>query len=176
MSVKVLVAYVSPKGSTAGIAQAIGKELQSVGYEVDVVELKSVSSPVGYQAVVIGGPFYMGKITGDVAKFVGRYRDTLVKMPVAAFAVGVAPVNASPADLEKAREIFHKTLDPLKPVAEALFAGKIDLEKLSFVQKWMVNKVKAPVGDFRDWDAISQWAKELPGKFGGVRQAPQQTR
>ena len=32
MSARILVAYVSPKGSTAGIAQAIGKELESAGY------------------------------------------------------------------------------------------------------------------------------------------------
>ncbi|MBP1929459.1 menaquinone-dependent protoporphyrinogen oxidase [Methanolinea mesophila] len=162
----ILVAYVSPKGSTAGIAEAIGDELRLAGYRVDVTELKEVSSLESYQAVIIGGPFYMGKIVGDVKKFVGRFRDALGTLPVAAFAVGVAPVNATPADIEKAREIFHSTLDPVKPVAEALFAGKIDREKLSFVQKWMVEKVKAPIGDFRDWDAIAAWARELPGKFG----------
>jgi menaquinone-dependent protoporphyrinogen oxidase len=166
MPARILVTYVSPKGSTAGIAVAIGKELQAAGYRVDVIELKSVPSLAGYKAVVIGGPFYMGKIEGDVKKFVGTYRETLVKIPVAAFAVGVAPVNATPTDIEKAWEIFHKTLEPVVPVAEALFSGKIDLDKLSFIQKQMVSMVKAPVGDFRDWDAIAQWAREIPGKFG----------
>jgi menaquinone-dependent protoporphyrinogen oxidase len=166
MPARILVTYVSPKGSTAEIAEAIGKELQSAGYDVDVTELKMVSSLGGYRAVVIGGPFYMGKIAGDIGKFVGKYRDTLAKLPVAAFAVGVAPVSATPGDIEKAREIFHQTLEPLKPVAEELFAGKIDIEKLSFIQKRMVGMVKAPVGDFRDWDAIVKWARELPGKFG----------
>ncbi|MDD1718809.1 MAG: flavodoxin [Methanoregulaceae archaeon] len=166
MSVRILVAYVSPKGSTAEIAQAIGKELQSAGYSVDIVELKSVSSLGGYHAVVIGGPFYMGKVVGDVGKFVGRYRDTLSKIPIAAFAVGVAPVGTKTGETDKAKKIFHDTLAPLEPVAETIFAGRIDLEKLNFIQKRMVGMVKAPVGDFRDWDAIGKWARELPGKFG----------
>jgi menaquinone-dependent protoporphyrinogen oxidase len=166
MPAGILIAYVSPKGSTAEIAEAIGRELQAAGCRIDVIELKSVRSLAGYRAVVIGGPFYMGKIEGDVKKFVGTYRETLMAMPVAAFAVGVAPVNATPAEIEKAREIFRKTLEPVVPVAEALFSGKIDPEKLSFIQKRMVSMVKAPVGDFRDWDAIAKWARELPGKFG----------
>lgn len=166
MSARILVAYASPKGSTAGIAEAVGKELQSAGYTVDIVELKSVKSLDGYHAVVIGGPFYMGKIVGDVGKFVGRYRDALAKLPVAAFAVGVAPVGTNPGEIEKAKKIFHDTLSPLEPVAEALFAGRIDLATLNFIQKRMIGMVKAPVGDFRDWDAIAKWAKELPAKFG----------
>jgi menaquinone-dependent protoporphyrinogen oxidase len=55
MSTRILVAYASPGGSTAEIAQAVGKELQSAGYGIDVIEMKSVSSLEGYNAVVIGG-------------------------------------------------------------------------------------------------------------------------
>ena len=56
MSGRILVAYASRKGSTASIAQAIGKELTSEGYAVDVSEMKSVTSLEGYNAVVIGVP------------------------------------------------------------------------------------------------------------------------
>ena len=98
MSTRILVAYVSPRGSTAEIAQAVGRELQSAGHGVDVVEMKSVSSLEGYNAVVIGGPF-MGKVVGDVGKFIGRNRDALAKLPLAAFAVGVAPLGKDPQKL-----------------------------------------------------------------------------
>lgn len=166
MSARILVAYVSPKGSTAGIAEAIGKELRSAGYTVDVVEMKSVRSLEGYRAVVIGGPFYSGKVVSGVGKFVGRYHETLAKLPVAAFTVGVAPVGRDPVQISEAKKTFHKALAPLEPVAETIFAGRIDLSNLSFIQKWMVGKVNAPVGDFRDWEAIAKWARSLPGKLG----------
>jgi menaquinone-dependent protoporphyrinogen oxidase len=168
MSTSVLVAFVSPKGSTAEIAKAIGKELQAAGYSVDVTEMKAVSSVEGYNAVVIGAPLYMGKVVGDMAKFIRKHLDALEKMPVAAFSVGMSPIDKNPASMEKAMAIFHRALAPLQPVAEIIFAGKVDPEKLSFMQRWMIGKAKAPVGDFRDWDAIANWAKELPGKMGKV--------
>jgi menaquinone-dependent protoporphyrinogen oxidase len=166
MSARILVAYASPHGSTAEIAEAVGKQLQSAGYSVDVRELNSVSSPEDYKAVIIGGPFYMGKIVGDVGKFIGRNRDALAKVPVAAFAVGVAPVGKDPAAIGNAMKKLHEAFVPLVPVAETIFAGKIDLEKLSFFQKFIVGRVHAPVGDFRDWAAITAWAIELPAKLG----------
>ena len=53
----------------------------------------------------------------------------------------------------------------MQPVAETIFAGKLDPEKLSWFQRWIIKKVNSPVGDFRDWDAIAAWARELPGKM-----------
>lgn len=166
MTARILVAYASPRGSTAEIAQAVGKELRSAGHNADVAEMKTVSSLAGYQAVVIGGPMYMGKIVGDVGKFVGRYRDVLMTLPVAAFTVGLAPVSKDPVQIDNTMKTLHTAIAPLQPVAEIVFAGRVDPAKLSFIQKWMINKVKSPVGDFRDWDAIAGWARELPGKLG----------
>lgn len=166
MPPRVLITYASPKGSTAEIAQAIGKELQSAGYGIDVIEIKLVTSLEGYNAVVIGGPFYMGNVVGDIRKFVGKNRDALTKVPVAGFGVGVAPVGKNPTDIDNAIKKLYKNFEPLKPVAVTIFAGKLDPEKLSMFQKWMVGKVKAPIGDFRDWEAIASWAIELQKKLG----------
>ena len=161
----ILIAYASKKGSTTEIAQAVGKEIRAAGHLVDVTEMKSVSSLDGYNAVVIGAPFYMGTIT-DMGKFTGRYRDALAKVPVAAFAVGVAPLGKDPAGKDNAMKKLQKTLEPLAPVAMAIFTGKIDPSQLSWFQKWITNKVKSPVGDFRDWTAIEAWTRELPAKLG----------
>jgi len=77
----------------------------------------------------------------------------------------VAPLGKDPADRDNAMKKLQKTLEPLQPVAVTIFAGRVDPAKLSFLQKWMVEKTKSPVGDFRDWNAIAAWAKELPGKM-----------
>jgi menaquinone-dependent protoporphyrinogen oxidase len=94
---------------------------------------------------------------------VGRYRDALTKLPVAAFGVGVVPVGKDPTDRNNAMKKLHKIFYPLNPVAETIFAGKVDMAKLPFFQNWIWGKAKGPVGDFRDWDAIARWAKDLPG-------------
>jgi hypothetical protein len=30
-----------------------------------------------------------------------------------------------------------------------------------FIEKWMLKNVKAPAGDFRDWEAITAWAATI---------------
>jgi len=37
---------------------------------------------------------------------------------------------------------------------------------MNFGERSLISLLKVPTGDFRDWDAITVWAKELPGKIG----------
>jgi menaquinone-dependent protoporphyrinogen oxidase len=56
----------------------------------------------------------------------------------------------------------------LQPIADrihardiALFHGAVDSKKMNLIEKWMIKNVKAPMGDFRDWDAITAWASAI---------------
>ena len=42
-----------------------------------------------------------------------------------------------------------------------IFAGKLDRSKLGFAQKAIVIALRAPEGDFRDWEAVRGWAREV---------------
>lgn len=46
----------------------------------------------------------------------------------------------------------------VKPRDVAFFHGVIDIDKLKFAEKMIIRAMKAPVGDFRDWDMIHDWA------------------
>ncbi|MDD1675968.1 MAG: flavodoxin domain-containing protein [Methanomicrobiales archaeon] len=162
MTGRILITYISRTGTTAEIAQAIARDLETSGEVVDVTDMKEVSSLRGYRAVVIGGPVYMGNILKDVKIFVMRYRMELLQMPVAAFAVGFAPVDPKIGTVEEVLEKLRLALDPVRPVATTVFAGRLDPTRLSFVSRKLVAFMKAPTGDFRDWDAIGAWAKSLP--------------
>ncbi len=161
----ILVTYVTKKGSTGEIAQAIGKEIQAAGHTADVIEITKVTALSGYKGIVIGGPMYLGHIDGRVRRFVLKHSAGLANVPVAGFVVCLAAASKDPEGMAWAEKALHKALDPLPLVAEAIFAGKLDPEKLSWFQRWMTKNVKSPVGDFRDWEAIAAWAKELPGKM-----------
>jgi len=166
MTARILVAYASRKGSTAGIAQAIGKELISEGYAVDISDIKSVTSIAGYNAVVIGAPIYTGKITGDVAAFVAANRDGLSRLPVAGFVTGIAPVYPKTGDVKGFIDQLVTALAPISPVAVTMFAGTLDEGKMNLVERSLTSLMKVPTGDFRDWDAIATWTKTLAGKMG----------
>lgn len=166
MSVRILVAYATRNGSTAEIAEVIGKELRTAGYPVDVADIRTISSLAGYTAVVIGGPLYMGNVDGAVGKFMGKNREELQKLPVAAFAVGLAPKNPDPNAVAMAMAALKKSLEPVTPAASILFAGKLDPMKVNFVMRKFLEMAKIPSGDFRDWNLITAWARELPGMMG----------
>ena len=166
MTARILVAYASRKGSTAGIAQAIGKELTLEGYTVDVSELKSVTSLAGYNAVVIGAPVYTGKVTGDVAAFVSTNKDELSRVPVAGFVTGIAPVFPKTGEVKGFTDQLVTALSPVLPVAVTMFAGTLDAGKMNLVERSLTRLMKVPTGDFRDWDALAAWAKTLAGKMG----------
>jgi menaquinone-dependent protoporphyrinogen oxidase len=162
LAAKILIAYASRTGSTAEIAQAIGRELEAVGHTVVVSGMKGIDSIEGYRAVVIGSPVYMAAIEKDVALFVSRHRDALARIPVAAFAVGIAPVDHRVGPVEGVLEKLRAALDPVKPVAVTMFAGRLELARMSFVQRTMTGLMKVLTGDFRDWEAIRTWARGLP--------------
>jgi menaquinone-dependent protoporphyrinogen oxidase len=159
---RILVAYATKHGSTAGIAEAIGKELMAAGLSVEVKEIKNVQSPAGYDAVVIGGPIYMGKVMDEVKKFIARHQEKLTALPVAAFIIGLSPASTDEKQIEAAQKALRDAVAPLQPVSSAMFAGSLDPGKLGFIERKMIGMVKSPTGDFRDWDAISAWAKRLP--------------
>jgi menaquinone-dependent protoporphyrinogen oxidase len=52
-----------------------------------------------------------------------------------------------------------------RPVSEGLFAGVLDYAKLPLVDSLKMRALSAatrtPEGDYRDWDAIRAWARDL---------------
>jgi menaquinone-dependent protoporphyrinogen oxidase len=166
MTAHILVAYSTRNGSTTEIALAIAKELENTGASVTVSEMKTVLSIADCTAVVIGAPLYMGGMVKDVERFVRQHEESLRNIPVAAFAVGIAPKNPDPNAIRHAAAALLTAIFPIQPVSSVVFAGKLDPAKLSFIQRKMTELVKSPVGDFRDWDAIAAWARDLPGKIG----------
>ena len=42
-----------------------------------------------------------------------------------------------------------------------VFPGRLEKSRLTFGARAMVTAMRAPVGDFRDWDAIRTWGSEI---------------
>ncbi len=165
MSKKILVAYASKAGSTAGVAGAIGKTLAEGGLEVDVLPMKEVKDLVPYRAVVVGSAIRGGKWLPEAVQFVQANRPALAQMPFAAFLVCIT--LAMPA-ADKYRAGVAEWLQPVrllvKPVSEGLFAGALDLSKLPLSLNGLGMRASVaagifPQGDHRDWQAVRRWAE-----------------
>lgn len=165
MNKKVLVTFASKHGATAEIAGRIGKTLEGAGVPVDVVAAKQVKSLEPYRAVVLGSGIYIGKWLKDAVKFVQGNESALAAMPVWFFSSGPTG-EGDPAELLKGWRIspdLQPAVDRIKPRDMAVFHGAVLMEKMSFIEKFMIKQVKSPVGDFRDWNAITAWATAVAG-------------
>ena len=165
MAARILVAYATKYGSTAGVADAVARELAGAGLEARAAELQEVASLEGYDGVVLGAPIYVGRPLG-LAPFAARHAAALAQVPVAAFATGIVPIAPKPGQLEQIREALADALAPLVPVAATVFAGALEPSRMGFADRAAVRLLRAPTGDHRDWAAIAAWARELVPLLG----------
>lgn len=161
MNEKILVAYATKAGSTAEIAQFIGKTLCENGALVDVRPVKEVHSLHGYDAAIVGSAIRMGRWLPEAVKFVETHKAALSQMPTAYFLVSLFLSEGTP----EIRKTVQAYLDPVRAILEpdsiGLFPGKMDYSKLSWLDRQAAKMVKASEGDHCDWQAMRAWAEAL---------------
>jgi menaquinone-dependent protoporphyrinogen oxidase len=167
MNGKILVTYASKYGATKEIAEKIGQVLREAGHVVDVLPVDKAASLEPYGAVVLGSAVYIGGWRKGAARFLKANEKALAEKKVWLFSSGPTG-KGDPVELVKGCR-FPKALqhiaDRVQPHDIVLFQGAAFPEKLSAINRWMMKKVKAPLGDFRDWNAISIWAGTIAAKL-----------
>jgi len=160
MSSKVLVAYGTKYGATVGIAEKIGEVLRGAGLEAEVAAVDRAGDVAQYVAVVVGSAVYIGSWRKEAANFLKANEQKLTGMPVWLFSSGPTG-EGDPVTLTKGWRFpgaLQPVADRIKPRDVALWGGALDAKKLNVIEKFMIKNVKSPMGDFRDWAAITAWA------------------
>ncbi len=155
----IIVVAASKHGSTLEIAQEIGTELRQAGHNVDVFEAKEAPDAANYEAAVIGSAVYAGSWLAEAHTFVANSQAALQTIPVWLFTSGpLGEEEPQPVgDPVQLPELLAQT----NARGHQIFVGKLDRDKLNLGEKLIVKVVKAPYGDFRDWEAIRHWAAEI---------------
>ena len=175
---KVLIAYATRHGATAGIAERVATTLRDEGVEAQALPVEDVTRLDEYDAVVLGGAAYMYHWLKDARKFARRHQAELRQRPVWLFSsgpLGSEEVDAQGNDVrEGARpKEFDELTELLQPRGEAVFFGAYDpdAKPIGLVERVtrMAPAAEAalPSGDFRDWDEIDAWAKQVARKLVG---------
>jgi menaquinone-dependent protoporphyrinogen oxidase len=163
MATRVLVAYASKYGATTGIAEKVAEVLRQAGLEVDLSPVDRVRELSSYGGIVVGSAVYVGQWRKEAAAFLTANEQALSQVPVWLFSSG----PTGKGDPVKIMNGFRFPVD-LQPVADRIhprdtvfFHGAIELQKVSLPEKLIIKGLKAPLGDFRDWEAITAWAASI---------------
>lgn len=164
---KVLVAFASKYGATAEIAEKIGQVLSQAGLATDVLPARRVSDLKAYAAVIVGSASYIGQWRKEAVKFLSDHEQELAKRLVWLFSSGPTGEGDAQALMDGWR--FPKgqqsILDRIQPRDITVFHGKVDPNKLNFIEKWLLNNVHSPIGDYRDWQSITAWAAGIAAEL-----------
>lgn len=155
---RVLVSAASRHGTTAEIAEAIADVLRKASINVDVIAPEAVETVEPYDAVVLGSGVYAGHWLAPAKAFVKRHEEGLRYRAVFLFSSG--PLGDPPKPAEEPADVA--AIDETTAAMDhRVFAGRLTEGQLSQAERIIVKMVRAPFGDFREWDDISQWASEI---------------
>ncbi len=100
----------------------------------------------------------------EATEWVHRNQAVLAKLPVWLFSVG--PLGAEVKDAEQQPKELAEFQQAIRPREQRVFFGALDHQRLSFAERMVVKAVRAPEGDYRDWEAIDVWAANIARDLG----------
>src|SRR6266487_101238 len=160
----ILVAYASKHGSTQGIAERISEKFRQMGKEAEARSVDAVKDPGSYEAFVIGSAIYYGSWLKGATEWIPRNQAVLAGRPV--WLVSSGPLGTEVKDTEQQPKEMAEFQKTIKPRDHQVFFGALDHNKLSFTERMVLKAVRAPEGDYRDWEAIDGWAESIARDLG----------
>jgi len=155
---RVLVTAASKHGSTGEIAGVIAEVLGGRGLETVVTPPEEVDDVAAFDAVVLGSAVYAGRWMRSARELVERAADDLAARPVWLFSSG--PIGEPPRPEEDPVDVAE-IVESTSARDHRVFAGRLERSRLGFGERAVVAALRAPDGDFRDWDEIRGWATAI---------------
>jgi menaquinone-dependent protoporphyrinogen oxidase len=161
---RILVVVASRHGATAEIGRRLALDLAACGdgRRTDLtavsVTAEQLLDPAPFDAVVLGSAVYAGSWLQAARDYAAHHAAALRARPVWLFSSGPIGERPFPPDVP----YDTSSLAALTGArGHRVFPGRLDPTVLSFGERAMVTAMRAPVGDFRDWDAVAAWAGEI---------------
>jgi menaquinone-dependent protoporphyrinogen oxidase len=151
---RVLVAFASKRGGTAGLAEMIADALRSEDRAVLSEPAAAVESVDSYDAVIVAGALYMHRWHRDARRFVRRHADELRNRPVWFVSSGPLDGSARQSELPPVPQVA-RLMTRVGAQGHVTFGGFLAPDAGGFPAKAMAKK---NAGDWRDRDHVREWA------------------
>jgi menaquinone-dependent protoporphyrinogen oxidase len=159
---RVLVAYGTKMGGTAGIAERIAQVLAERGHEAVLTPPAKLSGR--FDAAVVGSALYAGRWRSGPVKALRRLARQHPPPPTWLFHSGPLAGDADePQELPKGVASLAARLGARDVVT---FGGRLDEEHASgWIARAMIRNGKG--GDWRDLDGVAAWAHAVADEIAG---------
>ena len=158
---RILVLYGTTDGHTATIAQTIGKTLNAVGFDVDVIQAGAADPrPADYAGIIVAASVQAGGYQKAVGRWLAAHVTEFGSRPTAF-------VSACLGVLQKDPKVDAE-LDAI--VVRKVVAGALLYTRYGFFKRWMMKRIVAKAGgqtdtsrdhDYTDWDDVREFARSF---------------
>ncbi len=154
---RLLIAYGSKRGGTAGLAEMIGREFSEAGFATTVEPAGKVRSLDGYDAVVIAGALYAFRWHRDARRFARRHARALRARPVWLVSSGPLDESATTGDIPPVKQV-ESVMSALGARGHMTFGGRLEANAKGFPASAMA---KTKAGDWRDPAHVHRWVLSI---------------
>jgi menaquinone-dependent protoporphyrinogen oxidase len=172
---RVLVVVASKHGATADIGAAVAQAVadspasRAVGLAAVSVPVEQRPDPTSYDAVVLGSAVYVGRWLEPARHYAAEHVALLRGRPVWLFSSG--PIGEPPFPADDPHDAASLS-ESTAARGHRVFPGRLDKSLLTIGERAMVTAMRAPIGDFRDWDAVRAWGEEIATEVVRLAAAP----
>lgn len=164
----ILIGYASAHGSTAEIAEFMSGVFNERGFKVTVASVETIKLIGPYDVVILGTAIHAGTWLPKMVDFVTAFHDALVDKPLYLWVNCIRVLEAHGYDHVIEYYMVHDLLKGLDVREITAFAGKLDLQRVDWNERWTLaaryDGTTWPSnfdGDFRDWDKIRAWCEKV---------------
>lgn len=161
---KVLVAYGSKMGGTAGIAEAVAEALRAGGHDVTLLPAGRVPRRARFDAAVVGSALYAGRWRGEAVRLLKRLGRAAPKPRVWLFHSGPLGEEHA-ADAMPLPKKVRAAAEQLEAPEAVTFGGRLDPERAGAIGRAMARNGMG--GDWRQLDRAEAWGRALADELGG---------
>src|SRR5690625_620593 len=156
----VLVAYATHSGATTTLAETIVATLTEAGTPAELVDVTTEPDPSAYDAVVLGSGIRIESIEKTAAQWARDHRAALLERPLAFFTCSGSAADPAKGGRQKATDAFLDDIG-FSPAAVKNFPGWVLMDRIPLHERVLLKSMRTPTGDFRDLDAVAEWAREI---------------
>lgn len=157
MATKILVAFGSKRGGTAGLARMIGDALTDAGCQVSVAPARDIHDLAEFDAAIVAGALYAGRWHRDARRFVRRHEGALQGVPVWLVSSGPLDDSAARQDIAPTKHV-KKVMARVNARGHATFGGRLAPDAKGFPASAMA---KNKSGDWRDAAHVRRWVASI---------------